>query len=59
MNMTMMIFLQDFGPKTPRPADPSPEGGQGEPVGDDDDEADEDAEPDEHVDRAGVRGGAI
>ena len=50
MNLTMMLFLHDFalpldgideidpGPSTPRPADPSPEGGEGEPVGDDDDE---------------------
>jgi hypothetical protein len=53
MNLTMMLFLHDFAlpldgidaiddsPATPRPADPSPEGGEGEPVGDDDDDADE------------------
>jgi hypothetical protein len=47
MNLTMMLFLYDFGlpfggidtmdagPVTPRPADPSPEGGEAEPVGDD------------------------
>jgi hypothetical protein len=47
MNPTMMLFLHDFalpfdgidaGPATPRPADPSPEGGEAEPVGDDDDD---------------------
>jgi hypothetical protein len=47
MNPTMMLFLDDFalpfdgidaGPATPRPADPSPEGGEAEPVGDDDDD---------------------
>lgn len=51
MDLTMMLFLHDFslpfddldenvdaGPNTPRPADPSPEGEEGEPVGDEDDE---------------------
>ena len=44
MNLSMMILLHDYfhgaaaGPSAPRPADPSPEGGEGEPVGDDDDE---------------------
>jgi hypothetical protein len=46
MNITMMILFQDFGerggPKTPRPADPTPEGGEGEPVGDEDEDEDED-----------------
>ena len=53
MNLTMMLFLYDFalpfggidamvaGPATPRPANPSPEGGEAEPVGDDDGEGDE------------------
>ncbi len=69
MNLTMMFLLHDFGegggPKAPRPADPSPEGGEGEPVGDDEDE-DEDEEGDgdgresgEHAARAAARGGAI
>lgn len=56
MNLTMMLFLHDFslpfddpdqdvvaGPATPRPSDPSAGGGEGEPVGDD-----EDVEPDDH-----------
>jgi hypothetical protein len=51
MNLTMMLFLHDFalpfhgieaGPATPRPADPSPEGGEAEPVGDEDDDEGED-----------------
>jgi len=54
MNLTIMLLLHDFsvspddvhgdvgaGPSTPRPADPSPEGGESEPVGDDDDEPEE------------------
>ena len=53
MKLTMMLFLYDFGlplggidamvagPATPRPANPSPEGGEAEPVGDDDGEGDE------------------
>jgi hypothetical protein len=52
MNVTMMLFLDDFampidaGPATPRPADPSPEGGEAEPVGDDDADDERDRERD-------------
>ncbi len=50
MNLTMMLFLPSYspashpledagaGPSTPRPVDPSPDGGAGEPVGDDDED---------------------
>jgi hypothetical protein len=48
MNLSIMLWLHDLshpaserGPHTPRPADPSPEGGEGEPVGDDDDDESE------------------
>ena len=68
MNLTMMFLLHDFGegggPKAPRPADPSPEGGEGEPVGDDEDEDEDEEDGDgresgEHAARAAARGGAI
>ena len=48
MNLTMMLLLHDYptslasfgasGPDSPRPQDPGPEGGEGESVGDVDDE---------------------
>jgi len=51
MNLTIMLLLHDLaGPSSPRPADPSPEGGEGEPVGDDDDD---DGEPEDRADAPG------
>ena len=65
MNLTIMLLLHEFslpthdcdeevdaGPNSPRPADPSPEGGEGEPVGDDDDD-------DEHGDRPDAPAGDV
>lgn len=51
MNPSHMLFLYELsasraqvaagGPRSPRPQDPGPEGGEGEPAGDEDDDDDE------------------